>query len=288
LWKARYFFGQTINKEGKTMKRLLIIVLFSYLCMATACNHNNQPKPDIQLSDVPTINKPFTPTDTVPTGYYQVDAWKYQLDQLVGHILITTKNQDNSIDSKFTVNSVLNPTSKIKFTTLTTQPSYSGIITNKFNAEVSGAVSIISLAASLESTQIGEVTIMDTANWTISDTDINQQILTNYITNNKPSKDQKRYLIMGAVLCSSYMRKYNSLTGSGTANAAIIKVSGKTYSSSEDIKRDYILKLALYDITDTSTTIPGLTSSLLTKKMVLDTKKIITTPLRLKTLEQDK
>ncbi|WP_339744510.1 hypothetical protein [uncultured Rubinisphaera sp.] len=194
---------------------------------------------DMTFEDV-TLNKDLPKDYTKRVLWSQTDAFKYDISQLAGHVIVGDKKTGEFRRGGRYLKPGYEPTVSI---------IDDGVIYNsKVDKTASSKSNYLEFAAGLDAKQTAEVTIADSSTVLIPWKQVPMDELVQE-NERQLEEGEERYYIQGVVLASVTIRNYRELA----ADASIIAgeafgANGKIFTSTSEVSKDYQISLTLVSL----------------------------------------
>lgn len=184
--------------------------------------------------------------------YPKTDIFKYELDSLVGRILVCKPDQidNNEYKCDLKLQRILKKdpdTGQTLFPETKTPDQL--VYSSKIDRDASAQGSYLAFAASFSADQVSEILITDSALVFTKDSDIPVNDLLNYVKANPKNQDEQRFWVQGALLATIVQRDLTKIeTNAEGVVGNTTGVKGQVFNSTGEESIDYRISLLIPNI----------------------------------------
>lgn len=184
--------------------------------------------------------------------YPETDIFKYQINSLIGRILVCKPDQINNkvydCDLKITRILKTDPTTSQHIPPETITPDKL-VYSSKIDRQAAAQGSYLTFASSFSASQVAELLITDSSLVFVNDNDVPISAILSYVDSNPKKEDEERFWVQGALLATLIQRdlvKIKSDAEGVIGNTSGIK--GQVYNNRGQESIDYRISLLIPNI----------------------------------------
>ncbi len=225
-----------IKSYGPRIGKILSVALF--VTTLSAC-------PGIKFNNSVNVFRAPPASLSERTLWNDPSIIQYKLESLSGYMIVKSKNETKFRrvrqilpDDNFTLEPESIPDGEF----------YHSLVNAKFAAEGSGKIPLFASAASLQSDQMMEITILDKALIHIDDRLIPWDKLSDFVKKNPLGEGDERYWVQAAMLTQMLSKIATSVKSDAQVSGSAYQVNGKVFNAAETVDRSPYITMLLLDV----------------------------------------